>query len=156
HTAVTESLRYTLSPENFERLLKTKAEDEQERASREAERATLLARIPVLEAECSRLADAVAAGSGALDVLLNAIKARQAERETAEARVTELEGIERDLRDEAEVVERLRAVWKDWEGALDAQPILARQLLRKALDGPIRVHPVRAGLWTYNGDTRFD
>ncbi|HUF29047.1 MAG TPA: hypothetical protein VMM77_00180 [Gemmatimonadaceae bacterium] len=38
-----------------------------------------------------------------------AIKARQMEREAAEARAAEFEGIERDLRADGDVIERLRA-----------------------------------------------
>jgi site-specific DNA recombinase len=156
HRAVIRSLRDTLSPENFEAHLAKTAADEDARASRAAEREALIARIPVLNAEAERLANAVAAGSGALDVLLTAIKQRQAEREQAELRLAELEGIERDLRADAEAVERLRATWKDWEGALDADPVLARQLLRKVLAGPIAVSPRERGHWTYAGISRFD
>jgi DNA invertase Pin-like site-specific DNA recombinase len=151
HRAVIASLRETLSPEAFEIHLAKTASDDQARASREAERATLLARIPVLNAEAERLANAVAAGNGTLDVLLAAIKERQAEREAAERRIAELEGIERDLRAESDAVERLRAVWRDWSGALDADPVLARQLLRKVLATPIQVHPRGRGQWTYAG-----
>lgn len=156
HRAVIASLRETLSPEAFEQHLKRTAEDEAARTSRLAEREALLTRIPVLAAESERLADAVAAGSGALDVLLSAIKARQAEREAAERLVAELEGIERDLRADAASVERLRAVWKDWQGALDASPLLARQLLRKALACPIVVFPRGRGHWSFGGYSRFD
>lgn len=97
---VVSALRETFSAESFEAHLQKTAADDAARASRPAERETLLARIPVLSAECERLADAVAAGSGTLDVLLAGIKSRQAERETTEARVAEIEGIERDLRAE--------------------------------------------------------
>lgn len=156
HAAVIASLRDTLSPENFERHLAVTAADESARASRGAERATLLARIPVLTAECERLADAVAGGSGTLDVLLSGIKTRQAEREAAEARVVELESIERDLRADADAVERLRTTWKDWGGALDADPVLARQVLRKVLVGSILVFPRGRGQWSFGGFSRFD
>jgi hypothetical protein len=96
HAAVIMSLRKTFSAESFEERLKKTADDESAREARAAERATLLARIPVLSAEAERLANAVAAGSGTLDVLLAAIKARQTEREQAEARLADLEGTERD------------------------------------------------------------
>ena len=70
-----------------------------------------------------------------LDVLLGAIENGQQEGEPAEARVAELEGQERDLREDADAVERLRQTWGAWPGALDADPVLARQRLRKVLDG---------------------
>src|SRR5262249_39828651 len=139
HIAVIQSLNKTSTPESFEAHARAVAGDEQARESRRAERETLLARIPVLEAEATRLADAIAAGNGTMDVLLNAIKARQTEREQAEARVAELEGIERDLQADVETIERLKATWGDWSGALVADPILARQVLRKVLAEPIYV-----------------
>lgn len=126
HTAVIHSLRATFTAESFEAHLQKSAADESAREARPAERAALLARIPVLTEECDRLA-AVAAGNGTLDVLLNAIKARQAEREQAEARIIELEGVERDLREQEEAVEKLRATWSSWTGVLEADPVLARQ-----------------------------
>ncbi len=156
HAAVIVSVRETLSPEAFEMHLAKTASDEQARAQRAAERETLLARIPVLNAEAERLANAIAAGSGTLDVLLSAIKERQTEREAAELRLAELESTERDLRAESDAVERLSAVWKDWAGALDADPVLARQLLRKVLVGPILVLPKGRGAWEFLGGSRFD
>jgi hypothetical protein len=75
------------------------------------------------------------------DVLLNAIKTRQAEREQAEARVAEIEGTKRDLHADGEAVERLRATWQSWSGALEADLVMARQILRKVLAVPVGVRP---------------
>ena len=83
-------------------------------------------------------------------------QAAKAEREQAEARVAQIEGEERDLRAESDAVERLRAAWKDWSGALDAEPGLARQLLRKVLACPIAVFPRDRGQWSFGGYSRFD
>jgi len=47
-------------------------------------------------------------------------------------------------------------VWKDWSAALDADPVLARQLLRKVLVGPILVLPKGRGAWEFLGGSRFD
>jgi hypothetical protein len=69
-------------------------------------RYTHLARLPILNEEAERLANAVAAGHGSLDVLLGAIKARQEEREAAEKRIAELEGVEMDLRTDGEAAVR--------------------------------------------------
>ena len=87
------------------------------------------------------------------------MKARQAKREVTEARVTELQGIERDLRADADAVERLRSTWGDWTGALGADPILARQVLRKVLGAPIYVWPGGSRgdrAWGYAGVSRLD
>jgi DNA invertase Pin-like site-specific DNA recombinase len=160
HVAVIQSLNKSFTQENFEAHARATTNDEQAREQRRAERETLLARVPVLSAECERLADAVAAGSGTLDVLLSAIKSRQSEREQAEARITELEGIERDLQADHETVERLKATWGDWSGALEADPVLARQVLRKVLErGSVLVWPVAGAevrTWDYIGHGRFD
>jgi hypothetical protein len=62
----------------------------------------------------------------------------------------------RSIREAESEVERLRAAWKDWQGALDVDSLLARQLLRKVLDGPIRVFPAGKGRWEFKGESRFD
>jgi hypothetical protein len=85
HDAVIQSLRETFSAEAFEAHLLKTASDDSARASREAERSSLLARIPVLGAEEAKLANAVASCTEAPGALLAAIKDRQAEREQAEA-----------------------------------------------------------------------
>jgi hypothetical protein len=116
------------------------ARDEAGRAQREAARSNLLAELPKLAAAEARLVKRIATIED--DALVAALKEEwqqaKAQREEAEQRVASLEGLERDLRAEREAVERLRTVWKDWAGALDADPVLARQLLRKVLGGPIR------------------
>lgn len=163
HTAVIHALKESFSPESFEAHLRRTVSDEPARESRQAERANLLDRIPVLEAEATRLADAVAVGAGTLDTLLAGIKARQAEREQAVARIAELEGIERDLRADADSVARLRETWKTWSSALTTDPAtygLARQILRKVLETPILVRPetLTRGdrTWVFAGIGRFD
>jgi hypothetical protein len=96
-----------------------------------------------------------------MDALVAELKATQQERRQAEARVADLEGYERDLRDQRQQVERLRRVWAGWAAALDAvvpaaRQILARQILRKILVGRIYVRPVRPGAWRFAGISRYD
>jgi hypothetical protein len=81
HAAVIASLRQTFNAETFEAHLKQSAEDETARASRAAERASILDRLPVLASQEERLADAVATGDGSVDALVAALKARQQERQ---------------------------------------------------------------------------
>jgi hypothetical protein len=97
----------------------------------------------------------VATGSGTLDILLGAIKARQQEREALEARLAELDDEARAVREAASEVERLRSAWKNWGGALDAEPVLARQLLKRVISGTIAVTPAEGG-WGYQGHGDFD
>ena len=83
-------------------------------------------------------------------------KARQAEREAAEVRLAELDGIERDLQADAESVDRLRATWGDWHGALEAEPEKARQTVKGLLAAPVYVRPTGRGGWTFAGVGHYD
>jgi hypothetical protein len=151
------SLRTTFNAETFEAHHKQSAEDESARASRAAERASIIARLPVLATQEERLADAVANGDGAVSALVAALKARQQERQDLEARLAELDGWERDAQADHERVEQLRARWGSWQGALDQDPVLlARQLLKKVLATPIYVRPVGHREWVYVGIGRYD
>jgi len=156
HAAVIMSLRTTFNAETFEAHLKQSAEDESARASRAAERASIIARLPVLATQEERLADAVVNGDGAVSALVAALKARQQERQDLEARLAELDGWERDAQADHERVEQLRARWGSWQGALDHDPVLARQLLKKVLATPIYVRPVGHREWVYVGIGRYD
>ena len=65
-----------------------------------------------------------------------ALKARQQERKDLESRLAELETWERDARADRARVEQLRERWGAWQGALDEDPVLARQVLKKGLATP--------------------
>jgi hypothetical protein len=91
-----------------------------------------------------------------MDALVAELKATQQERRQAEARVADLEGYERDLRDQQGQVERLRRVWGGWAAALDADVPTARQILKKILVGRILVRPVGPGAWRFAGISRYD
>jgi len=156
HAAVIMSLKATFNAETFEAHLKQSAEDEEARASRAAERAAIIARLPVLATQEERLADAVANGDGSVSALVAALKARQQERLDLESRLAELDGWERDAEADHERVEQLRARWGSWQGALDQDPVLARQLIKKVLGTPIYVRPVGQREWVYVGIGRYD
>ena len=162
HAAVINSLHETFSAESFEAHLKATAADESARESRQAERGALLARLPVIATEEQRIADAIAGGAD-IPALVAKLKSLQTEREIAEARVLELEGVERNLRADQDAVERLRETWKTWSGALSADPAsqeIARQILRKVLECPILVRPdctTRGDrTWAFGGIGRYD
>jgi hypothetical protein len=91
-----------------------------------------------------------------VDALVAELKATQQERGQAEARVAELEGYDRDLRDKQEQVERLRRVGGGWVAALDAAVPTARQILKKVLVGRILVRAVEPGAWRFAGISRYD
>lgn len=158
HDTVIASLQDTFSPENFERFQRERAADEQARVKREAERQSIIAALPKLAADEQRIVKRIATVED--DSLVAALKeqwsAAKAERERAEARLAEIEGEERDLREQAEAVETFRQRWQDWRGALTSEPVLARQLLRKILVGPILVLPKGRGCWEFIGGSRYD
>jgi site-specific DNA recombinase len=155
HRAVIEALQVTFSDAKFEEYLRDQAADTEQIAARRAERENLLQQIPKLAAAEAKLAKAIAV-SDDMDALVAELKATQQERRQAEARVADLEGYERDLRDQQEQVERLRRVWGGWAAALDADVPAARQILKKILVGRIYVRPVRSGVWRFAGISRYD
>jgi hypothetical protein len=62
----------------------------------------------------------------------------------------------RDAQADRDRVEQLRERWGSWQGALDEDPVLARQLLKKILATPIYVRPTGRRQWTYVGIGRYD
>jgi hypothetical protein len=68
----------------------------------------------------------------------------------------ELETWERDAQADRDRVEQLRERWGSWQGALDEDPVLARQLLKKVLGTPIYVRPTGHREWIYVGIGRYD
>jgi Recombinase zinc beta ribbon domain/Recombinase len=170
HEAVIKSLRETFTPETFIAHLEAQAANVQAKEQRAAERAHLLAEIPKLAAIEARTVRRIAMEED--DSLVAAIKvewnAAKSARETAERRVAELEGIERDLRAEQSEVASLVATWKSWsatlaqtQGAADGSvpaetQAQARQILKKVLAGSsIKVTPSGAE-WMFLGYTRFE
>jgi len=155
HRAVIDALKVTFSDQKFEQYLRDQAADTEQIVARRAERDNLLQTIPKLAAAEAKLAKAIAV-SDDMDALVAELKTTQQERRQAEARVADLEGYERDLRDQQEQVERLRRVWGGWAAALDADEPTARQILKKILVGRIYVRPVRPGAWRFAGISRYD
>jgi Recombinase zinc beta ribbon domain len=153
--AVIDSLKVTFSDKKFEQYLQDQAADTEQIAARRAEREKLLLAIPKLAAAEARLAKVIAVTDD-VDALVAELKATQQERRQAEARVADLEGYERDLRDQQEQVERLRRAWGGWAAALDADVPTARQVLKKILVGRILVRPVGPGAWRFAGISRYD
>lgn len=155
HKAVIAALKVTFSDQEFEQYLRDQAADTEQIAARRAERENLLLTIPKLAAAEAKLAKAIAVSED-MDALVAELKATQQEGRQAEARVADLEGYERDLRDQQEQVERLRRVWGGWAAAPDADVPTARQILKKILVGRIYVRPVRPGVWRFAGISQYD
>jgi DNA invertase Pin-like site-specific DNA recombinase len=155
HRAVIDALKVTFSEAKFEEHLRDQAADTEQVAARRAERENLIQQIPKLAAAEAKLAKVIAVTDD-VDALVAELKATQQERRQAEARVADLEGYERDLRDQQEQVERLRRVWGGWAAALDADVPTARQILKKILVDRIYVRPTGPGAWRFAGISRYD
>lgn len=138
--------------------LAAKAADTEATASRRAELEQLSnVVIPGLVAQQDRLVDAIASGM-VLDAVRDRLKKVTAEREQAEAKREELEAWQRDETSDRERAEELRARWAEWSVALEDDPILARQVLFKALAGaPIFVQPSHEPrTWVFLGLASFE
>ena len=174
HQAVIASLRETFSAESFTAHLERQANDSGAKEQRAAERTNLLAELPRLAAAEQRLVKRI--GTVEDDALVAALKAEWAEakatREQAERRVTELEGVERDLQADKAEIETLVAQWKSWSsvlklaadgpapaGSVPAEAHQqARQILKKVLVSTIEVTPLAEGPrgWVFTGFSRFE
>ncbi len=176
HRAIVFDLNHAFSTETFTEHLRQLAADDGARAARQRERGALLDRLPEIAIEESRVANAIAAGAG-LDVLVEKLKDLKAEREAAEKRISQIQADERDIRVEADAVERLRDQWESWQKVLheatgqqaslkpgeqpdqlpEAVMGLARQILRKVLLTSIEVRPAAdARAWFYRGAADYN
>ena len=91
-----------------------------------------------VEAEIANLTSAVASG---VDVrsLVTALKAREEERDKLQKQLAHVEVAgKRAAVTPSRLREDLRARFEDWRGVLRRQPALARQVITKLIDGPIK------------------
>jgi hypothetical protein len=120
HKAVVATMRETFTPESFREHLAKQAANVEAKAQRKAERARLIADLPKLAAAEARLVKRIATVED--DSLVNALQdewnVAKVERVAAERRVTELEGIERDLSADTAEIEQLATTWGSWSQVL--------------------------------------
>jgi hypothetical protein len=100
-----------------------------------------------LASEAQRLSEAiknltVAVESGAcLAPLVEALKDRQRERADVLARLEHLEGLATAVTWDEDTLTELRARLVEWDGLLSSEPVMARQILRKLLEGRLTMTP---------------
>jgi hypothetical protein len=103
--------------------------------------------------EIRNLANALAVG-GDVPSLVAALKAREVERETLRRRIASLGNVTAKTA-AASVPNHLRALLverlADWQGTLQRQAPIARQILKKLLEGPLRFTP-REGFYEFEGE----
>jgi site-specific DNA recombinase len=118
--------------------------------TRAADVAGMRSSLQRVDREVDRLTEAIAAG-GQLSPLLEALKVRQARRETLAASLTAREAFDgrRFTRTSIEAQVRVRVA--DWRAKLTASVADTRQLLREVLAGPLRFTP-DARTYRFEGD----
>jgi DNA invertase Pin-like site-specific DNA recombinase len=153
--AVIASLRKTFSAESFKEHQRRIAQDQELKASRQAQRANLTVELPKLQAKAARLAKMVGDIDDAGELLAE-YKAVQAQVKDVKDQLAYLDRAD----DQATVHEAdaaaLEATWSDWLAQADNDPGVARQMLRKALATPIAVRPTGKGTWSFAGFAKLD
>ena len=167
--AVIASLRETFSAERFEQYLGEQAANTAKVAEQRELRARLVdEELPRLAKVVARLTKSLATidDDDAATEIQGELKKAVQERKAVEAHILDLETHERALQDQAAEVERLRAVWGTWAGALadgvrgPELVVRARALMKKVLLTPIWVRPIEGGngsrSWRFVGVARYD
>lgn len=109
---------------------------------REARRLAIGDRLRQLDGELTRLAGAVAAGTGNLESVVGAIRTREQERAGLRQELATLDVTPtRPVLDAAALRLTLRARLADWQATLRRQPVEARQTLRPLLKGRLTFTP---------------
>ena len=139
-----------LTPERLEDAIEALVAGTDHGENLEARRAGLAADLARIEAELKKLVDAVASGA-AVQPLLDAIKAREAERVALRAKLADAEALAKagPAWDRALHRDILRAGLKDWNALLALDPAAGRQQLRALLTSPIVVSRRASGAWDY-------
>jgi hypothetical protein len=114
-------------------------------ATFEAQRDEIRRSLSRLDGELVRLAAAVAQGAG-LGCLIDALRAREAERDELRLQLAALEGRRRlASMDASRLADAARNRLTDWQGLLNRQPEQTRQILGKLIVGRLVFTPRREG-----------
>jgi DNA invertase Pin-like site-specific DNA recombinase len=132
-----------LTPARLEQVIRDLARGHEHGPARAAEvRRTLEADLRRVEGRIANLTEAVAAG-GEVKSLIAAIKAAEGEQQDIRGRLEHADGLQKAAAawDVSAYREQVLALLEDWQGALEAVPQIARQILRKLLASDIVVTP---------------
>ncbi len=123
-----------------------------------AQRETLQRHGQQIENELRRLADAVATAGGDVPTLVQAVKDREAQRLQLHRQLAQLDGLTQVAQLELPRLQRdLHARLTDWQGLLGRQPVQARQMLAKLLDGRLVFTPTEDGtVYEFEGKGRVE
>jgi site-specific DNA recombinase len=143
HRAIMENLKATFTAKSFEDYLANRAvpqSEVDERAARLAELNDVV--LPDLARRQERLLDAVESGVFTREEAKKRADKIRDEREAAEAEREELQGWVRDAAADRAQAQELATRWSEWQETAGDDPVVARQMLAKALGGaPIYITP---------------
>jgi hypothetical protein len=140
-----------LTPARLEQVIRDLARTDEHAPERAAEvRRSLEADLRRVKGRIANLTEAVAAG-GEVKSLIAAIKTAEREHQDIRGRLKHADGLQKAAAawDVSAYREKVMALLEDWQGALEAAPQIARQILRKLLISDIIVTPGQdaAGRW---------
>jgi site-specific DNA recombinase len=143
-SAVLETVRHRLlHPDDVLPIIEG-AVRELQGSDAETKRQHLEAELARLATELSRLAEAIAAGGGV--TLVEAVKAREAQQQAVRTELGALDQLIQVGRLDWALLERTaRECLTDWQGLLAGQPVQARQMLKKLLEGRLVFTPTDDG-----------
>ena len=127
---------------------------------RKAQRETLQREVKRLDQELARLTEAVTLG-GEVRALVDAMKAKQRQRDDTAARLEHLDGLAEVTEDfdEVEWFYQTKAILTDLQFTLESDPVAGRHIVRWLLPEPITVTPVETPegvVWEYLGRGALD
>jgi DNA invertase Pin-like site-specific DNA recombinase len=140
---VTAFKRDILTPARLEQVIRDLARGHEHGSARAAEvRRALEADLHRVEGRIANLTEAVATG-GEVKSLIAAIRTAEREQQDIRARLEHADGLQKATAawDISGYREKVMALLEDWQGALEAAPQIARQILRKLLASDIVVTP---------------
>jgi len=132
-----------LTPARLEQVIRDLARGHEHGPARAAEvRRSLEADLRRVEGRIANLTEAVAAG-GEVKSLIEAIKTAEREQQDIRGRLEHADGLQKAAAawDVSAYREKVLGLVGDWQGALEAAPQIARQILRKLLASDIVVTP---------------
>jgi hypothetical protein len=143
-SAVLETVRHRLlHPDDVLPIIEG-AVRELQGSDAETKRQHLEAELARLATELNRLAEAIAAGGGV--TLVEAVKAREAQQQAVRTELAALDQLTQVGRLDQALLERTaRECLTDWQGLLAGQPVQARQMLKKLLEGRLVFTPTSDG-----------
>jgi hypothetical protein len=119
-----------------------------------SDRKALVQAAERLDSEIANLIAGIAAG-GHLTALVQALAAKEQEREQVRRRIVSADATDKKVSTTPTALRReLETRMQDWRGVLRRQPVHARQILKKLLVGPLKFTP-KGDHYEFEGEASF-